>query len=443
MAPLTRSQRRQVAAVVALAVVLRVAWAAFAARQSVGLHDPGFYRLFAHQFARFDGYELAGEPTAYYPVGYPAVLGVAFAAGRLVGADGPHAEIVIPVIVNVLAAAVAVVLTFLLGRIVAGFRAGIAAAAVVAALPNLVFHAAVALSETVFLAVAVAFVVVLAAAPWDRDGPGRRRLLAAGALLGLSALIRPVALPALPLLALAWWAAGFGWRRTLRDLAVVAVATVAVIAPWTIRNAVRLDAFVPISTNTGDNLCMSRQPDATGAFKLTEHCFGGDDLDGLPRPDYELRRDERARRLAVEFVRDDPVRELRLWLDRLGATFRHDHDSIETVESYGEDRFLTDAQRDVFRRLADGAWYVFGTIALAASVAAVAVRRLRHDPRVVLVLAVAVGMLVPVVLFFGDARFKVPAIPFLAVVVAAVAASLRSGGRRAREAGQPVPGTKS
>jgi 4-amino-4-deoxy-L-arabinose transferase-like glycosyltransferase len=424
-APLTRRQRSALVAVVALAVALRVAWCAAYAREAPGLADPGFYRLLAVQLADFDGYVLEGRPTAYYPVGYPAVLGAVFWAGGAVGLESSRALTGMVVAVNLVAGVAGVGFAFLLARRTAGATAGIAAAAVVAAMPNLVFHSAVALSETLFIALVLAFALVLAGAPWESTGPGRRRLLVAGALLGAAALVRPVALPVLPLLVLVWRSASLPTRRAIRDIAAVAVAAVVVILPWTIRNAVRMDAFVPISTNTGDNLCMSRQPDAHGGFLLTAHCFGGPEIEALVRPGYETRRDARARRLAFEFVREHPSREVRLWLDRLGASFRHDHDALDAVEGYGEGAFLSRGERDVYRRLADGAWYVVGVAGAAATVAVVALRRLRRDPRAVLLVVTAVGLLLPIVLFFGDPRFKVPAVPFLALLVVCVPAALR------------------
>jgi len=425
MAPLTGTQRRALVAVVLGAAALRVGWCVVAAREPYGFHDPGFYRLLAFQLARFDGYELQGAPTAYYPVGYPAVLGAAFGVARLVRLDGDTVETAITTLLNLAAGMAAVVLAFVLGRRTAGAWVGIASAAVVGAMPNLVFHTSVPLTETLFNAVALAFVALLASSPWSSTGPGTRRLVAAGVLLGASALVRPVALPVLPLLALVWWSAGLPLRRTARDLAVVAIATVAVLAPWTVRNALRMDAFVPISTNTGDNLCMSRQPGATGGFYLTDHCFGGPELEGLVRPAYELERDAKGRRLAIEFVREHPGREIRLWLDRLGATLRHDHDGLDAAEGYGDDRFLRQAHRDLYRRLADGAWYVVGSAGLLAVVAVVARPRFRRDPRLVLLVVTAVGLLIPVVLFFGDARFKVPVVPFVAVLACAVPAAWR------------------
>ena len=62
--------------VLAVAALVRVVWCWLAARDPVGLHDPGLYRLFASQFAAGNGYVLFdGSPTGYYPVGYPLTLG--------------------------------------------------------------------------------------------------------------------------------------------------------------------------------------------------------------------------------------------------------------------------------------------------------------------------------------------------------------------------------
>ena len=43
---------------------------------------------------------------------------------------------------------------------------------------------------------------------------------------------------------------------------------VVVVVPWTIRNAVELHAFVPLSTGVGPTMCPSRNPEATGGFDI-------------------------------------------------------------------------------------------------------------------------------------------------------------------------------
>jgi Protein of unknown function (DUF2723) len=60
----------------ALAALLRVTWVLIASRQPLGLSDPAIYLTFAASIAAGDGYNsLLGQPTAYYPPGYPFFLG--------------------------------------------------------------------------------------------------------------------------------------------------------------------------------------------------------------------------------------------------------------------------------------------------------------------------------------------------------------------------------
>jgi 4-amino-4-deoxy-L-arabinose transferase-like glycosyltransferase len=88
-----------------------------------------------------------------------------------------------------------------------------------------------------------------------RAGGSRRRLVAAGVLCGLAFLTRSNA-PAL-LIPLMLAVAGAGERplraRIGRAAALAGIAAL-VVAPWTIRNAVEVDGFVPVSTEAGSAL---------------------------------------------------------------------------------------------------------------------------------------------------------------------------------------------
>ena len=75
----SRSTRVWLAVILGLATLLRVLWVLHAARPTKALNDPFFYTVFGEQISQGRGYTLfSGEPTAFYPVGYPAVLGGAF-----------------------------------------------------------------------------------------------------------------------------------------------------------------------------------------------------------------------------------------------------------------------------------------------------------------------------------------------------------------------------
>src|SRR5436309_1810349 len=61
----------------AVTAALQLAWVVYAARPPLSDHDPAFYLHAATELASGHGYRFFdGQATAYYPVGYPAVLSV-------------------------------------------------------------------------------------------------------------------------------------------------------------------------------------------------------------------------------------------------------------------------------------------------------------------------------------------------------------------------------
>ncbi len=81
---------------------------------------------------------------------------------------------------------------------------------------------------------------------------GWRAVTGTGLLLGLTALTWSAAQLFLPLIPLLWWWRT-GCRHAGRALAMLAVA-LAVIAPWTVRNALVFGEFVPLRTGSGQIL---------------------------------------------------------------------------------------------------------------------------------------------------------------------------------------------
>lgn len=145
-----------------------------------------------------------------------------------------------------------------LGRVatrVFGEPAGVAAAALAACYPDLVWFSVHFWSETLFLFFLWwAFERLLAA-------DARASLLdagVAGVLWGLGVLTRETGLYLTPLVALwlGWRAAAGGTRRGAAFL----VAALLTVAPWTYRNWVVFQAFVPVSTAGGLNLYQGNAP---------------------------------------------------------------------------------------------------------------------------------------------------------------------------------------
>jgi 4-amino-4-deoxy-L-arabinose transferase-like glycosyltransferase len=406
----SRRDRRWLLTIVLVAIGLRLAWVVYAAREPRGFHDPTLYEVFSMRIADGHGYtDATGHATTYYPVGYVAALGALLWLVRVtpIPDDLPTAAAVF----NLLLGVAAVALTFEVGRRLVDNKVGLVAAAIVALWPNLIFHTTVLLTETLFIALVLAAVLVLVALPADASRIGWRRLSAFGVILALSALVRPISLVFLPALFVVV-VAGFGWTAALRYTGIAALALVVVLAPWTVRNIRATHSFVPISTNLGDNLCMSRHAGATGGYQSGSACIVR--ARGLKTPQYEVEVNNTNIRRAVRFVEDHPLTEAKLVFLRAYHTVENDHDGLLASESYGSDRFVPSAWRHLLEIVADA--YFFVASALAVVAVPMYVRRV-HPWRRFLLLAAAVLSVQPLI-FFGDPRFHVPVLPFAAVLAA-------------------------
>ncbi len=136
----------------------------------------------------------------------------------------------------------------LVGRRAFGERAGLVAAGIAAFYPELVWFASHFWAETVFTVLLWWAMERLLAADGEKGG---KAALASGLLWGLAVLTRETVLYFLPLAAL--WLA---WRRAggTRRAAVLLATAALVVLPWTIRNWIVFDAFVPVSTSGALNL---------------------------------------------------------------------------------------------------------------------------------------------------------------------------------------------
>jgi 4-amino-4-deoxy-L-arabinose transferase-like glycosyltransferase len=134
-----------------------------------------------------------------------------------------------------------------IGALVFGERAGLAAAAITAVYPDLIWFSGHFWSETLFLTLLWwAFDRLLVA-----DALASARVAAvAGVVWGLAVLTRETTLYLTPLAAV-WLASARGRDGGLRRASMFLLAAVLTIAPWTCRNWVVFHAFVPVGTAGG------------------------------------------------------------------------------------------------------------------------------------------------------------------------------------------------
>jgi hypothetical protein len=161
----------------------------------------------------------------------------------------------------------AIVVVFLLASRIACRPAGLLAAAAAAVYPPFIHSTGAVLSEPpAIFTLPLAILTLL----WAIDRRGTWEWCVPGLLFGITALIRPEYLVvgillSIFVLALRWRQDSF--RAAVTAAAVMLVAIALPVAPWTIRNLIVLDRWVPISTGGGKALYVGTYLAADGDYQ--------------------------------------------------------------------------------------------------------------------------------------------------------------------------------
>jgi 4-amino-4-deoxy-L-arabinose transferase-like glycosyltransferase len=312
------------------------------------VYDAAAYAAIAENLAAGDGFTVgpaATQPSSNYSPGLPL-----FVAGLYEVTGGEHERLAR--LALALIGSLSVLFAYLLGRRLvriqrtlkkgpyrggnsasAEFWAVLAGTLVVAVYPALLEYQGMLMGEPAAAALLSGGVLALLRA-WDEKTSWVRWLLP-GVLFGALALVRPEYLAIGVLVALVVFVreAADDWRRSLLRAGIFIGALVIVIAPWTIRNAVALDRFVPISTGGGQVLFAGTylpsdgDPEKVGAEVVAEN----PDL-FQPQDAQQLRLEQILTRLAAD---RHPAVETDQALSKLGKEQLWDGVSEEPVQYAG------------------------------------------------------------------------------------------------------------
>lgn len=370
--------------------------------------DGEWYLTRAAELARGMGYQEAGHPTAFWPVGYPALLGGAI---RLVGGGALASALI-----NLASAAATLALILWFARAVGAGRVGAVVAGLFYALyPSPIVYAGAPLSEASSTAVAMAAFALLIA--------GRNRwplLAAAGLLFGAGTLMRAQLMffPAGALVALMLVDPRFGWREAARAALVVHLVLAAVVLPWTIRNERVLGAPVLVSTNGGMSLYTGASEEATGDWYPWEHTAIWDRA-GIPfsqRVERQVELDRRFKALATGWIAAHPLRWTALGFKKAALVWRKDTDAFWSMEESYPDQARLWTAVTVADQLYYFALLALAVPALAMGLAGVA-KRDGDWARPALLGCMPAFITLTAFAFTGQIRYHYSAMPF--VIVAA------------------------
>ena len=244
-----------IVACVIAGLALRAGFALFYWTNQPLTHDEREYLALARSLARGEGYRYpadepapgTGQQFGRAP-GYPAFL-----ATFIEPAPVEHVPRRVQLVQAVLGGVGVVLIATIAGR-AGGPRSAVAAAAVSALYPPLVWMPAYALSETLYSTVALAIALIL-----QRGEKRVGSFVFGGLLTGIAILIRPAMLFFLPFAAL-WMAA----KKAYGAAGVFVLTAALVVAPWTIRNHRVYGRWIAVASEGGVTFWTGNHPLATG-----------------------------------------------------------------------------------------------------------------------------------------------------------------------------------
>ncbi len=248
-------QGRALVLLTGLALALRAAYLLLEPRCALTGDEPSWIEIGRRISRAAVSYSPLRSDLVFYPPVYPYFVGALFRAFGTMRAV-LWAQVVL--------GALLVPVVGLAGARAFGRRVGLLAAAATALYPELLWYPAHYWSETVFLLLLWGAIERTLAA--DARG-SRGAAVAAGLLWGLATLTRELSLYLVPI-AVLWLlrprradAAGRFRSHGLRPVAggvaraaLLVLVTVLTVLPWTIRNAIVFRVFIPVSTMGGLNL---------------------------------------------------------------------------------------------------------------------------------------------------------------------------------------------
>lgn len=406
-----------IAIVAAGAVMLRICWAQYSPTvpNPPRFDDSVFYFNIARNLSEGHGYvhPASGLATAQWPPGYPAFLaGIFIVTGPSVTA-AEFANAALGGVTALLAAALAFVL-------VRDRLAAVVAGAWVAVMPSLVMAAGVVWSETLFTALFMLGLLLVALAP--RVG-GRERwaaVIALGVVTAGAAYVREAGLVLVPAAASYWLWGSMPRPQAWRCGAIVAGVALLLVLPWSVRNYRTLDAPVFLSSSAAGNFWEGHHESGIVSNDIVVE-YGP-----LNRPGGEADVNRAMWREGWAYVREHPWEEIKAPFWKTRDLYQGDPAGMDLNDAYGLTPFTSRETRDRWLLLSDAVYY-----ALLISAGIGLLTAGRRSPLLRLVAPVVLLWTLGHVAFFVTPRFHLPLLPVFAICAGyGLASAAREATRR-------------
>ncbi len=405
-------------AIFLLALALRVTWLHFVDPLPTDgrVDDAAVYNRMALFIKSGDGFQwedgFSGPPggpfemapTAYWSVGYPAML-----AGVYLLTD---TNVLSAKLLNAFLGAATCVLVYVVGRQVFDRRVGLVGAGILALFPSQVFLPTLLMTETpwtflTMLLLALTLILTL------RGKTSWLPVALLGLAFGGASLVRGEML-AFPLVLVAVWAIAYRSGRRAAGYGVVAVAAMLLaLLPWTLRNWKELGYPVLVSTGSADNLVAGHWPGADGLGSFVPGIEANNAYKELPAPEREVAVYKEEVRRALSFMVHNRSKELELIPKKLRHFYQRDSRPLDLIRLHPY--ALSERNKDLFSNVANVYYYCAAGLALLGLPLWLSLR----NPKKLLIVAFVIyySFLFGFV-FIGEERLHAAVIPVLSLLAA-------------------------
>jgi hypothetical protein len=385
-------------AMVVLAVLMRL-FALLLAWGTDPTGDPQNYLRLANHLLAGNGLALPRTAVGPEPVStalFPPMLPLLLAGVGLVAPLNAATLCILNTLIDCAAALLLARLARLLGM------AQIAVPVALAYLlwPSIALMSPLAYKEGLVIALLLGTVVCLVE---QSTRPGLRWAVASGVCGGLLLLAQPALVTLLPILFLALRPRFSGWRRWWSVSLTAAVATLLVMLPWWVRNALVFGQFVPLTTSGGLALWVGAHPSGGVVWQLPP-----DSWNQLG----ELEAARAATAAAWRTIWVDPFAYLARCLAKFPSSFFYSNWAIDQLVNARGQRWPGLAQSTLLR---------FGPTLVelwVVAMAAIAMVRARHEAAVRMLWACVAQVMLFAIWFEFSERHRLFMTPFMLLAAA-------------------------
>lgn len=396
-------------AIIILGAILRFFWSTQNPIILPGNNDPSDYSTLAQNLLQYKayGYPLANNQfkhTAFRPPGYSFFLSLIYACCDINNQLVKSVQIILDLLT--------ILMIFLLAKKIFSPKKALIAAFIYAVIPEVIFFTASLHSETlsVFLLITMTYFL-------SRKTKGA--IAASGICWGLLCLTRPIFI-FIPLIVIATETIpNFRSRKYFSRIMIFCLMGFLTILPWTIRNYHIAKKFILVSTNGGFNLFLGNNPYVENGRALgwppqeyLERMQLKDNIYHAPSATAEYLLDTKFKQAALAWIFHNWKDFFRLYFDKLVHLLGPPEHIPYPYNYWGNFNIYIYHLLDFISQL------FYYPLFLAVILGFILIHRIPQTEKFLTryINAFIIIYLAVISLFFGDARFHYPLLPFFCIL---------------------------